>query len=86
MDPIINRDNELGPRVMGLMRVRTIPLLFGLGLVKNSDEVTLTIKDQQGKLKKINMKADCPVSARKLWMVCLGTGSAMMHLKKQALR
>ena len=51
IDPIINRDNDLGPKVMGLMRMRTIPLLFGLGLVKNPDEVTLTVKDLQGNIK-----------------------------------
>ncbi len=67
VDPIINRDNEIGPKILGLMRMRTIPLLFGLALVKSPDEITLTVKDGKGRIKKVNVKADCPVSTRSLW-------------------
>ncbi len=67
IDPIINRDNEVGPKVLGVMRMRTIPLLFGLGLVKSPDEIVLTVKDNTGNIKKVAMKADCPVSSRQLW-------------------
>lgn len=67
MDPIINRDNELGPRIMAPLRMRTLPLLYGLGLVKDPNEVTLTVKDEQGAIKKILIKADCPIATRRLW-------------------
>lgn len=67
MDPIINRDNAMAPKVMGLMRMRTIPLLHALGLVEKPSEVVLTIKDSSSNIKKISVKADCPIPSRKLW-------------------
>ena len=67
LDPIINRDNEIAPRIMGLFRMRTLPLLYGLGLIKNTDEVTITVKDPFGKTRKLKVAGDCPVPTRRLW-------------------
>jgi tetratricopeptide (TPR) repeat protein len=67
LDPILNRDNEMGPRISGIFRMRTIPLLFGLGLVKSPDKVELTVRDLQGKIRKLSIVADCPIPSRKLW-------------------
>ena len=67
LEPLVNRDNAQGPSVLGLMRIRTLPLLYGLGLIKNPGEVTLSVKQQTGKLVRINIKADCPIPSRKLW-------------------
>lgn len=67
MDPIINRDNEMGPKVMSLLRLRTLPLLFGLGLIEKPDRVMVTLKDEMGNTKTINIVADSPVPTRKLW-------------------
>jgi len=67
MDQILNRDNESGPKVMGVFRMRTLPLLYGLGLIKSPDQVTITIKDTSGNTRKVNIAADCPIPTRKLW-------------------
>ncbi len=65
--PILNRDNEMGPKVMGVFRMRTLPLLYGLGLIKSPDKVTITVKDTIGNTRKITIAADCPIPTRKLW-------------------
>jgi len=67
MEPILNRDNEQGPTVLGLMRIRTLPILYGLGLIKKPGEVSITVKSPDEKLRKVTIKADCPVASRKLW-------------------
>jgi len=67
MDPILNRDNECGPKVMGIFRMRTLPLLYGLGLIKSPDQVTITVKDTSRNTRKITISADSPIPTRKLW-------------------
>ncbi len=67
LDPIINRDNQRAALVMGLMRIRNLPLLHGLGLIHNPEHVALTIRDAQGKTRTVSLPADSGVPTRKLW-------------------
>jgi len=83
MDPILNRDNERGPKVMGLFRMRTLPLLYGLGLIKSPDQVTLTVKDTVGNIRKITVVADSPIPTRKLWDKLPATWTSYYAAKNQ---
>ena len=67
LDPILNRDNQRGPLVLGLMRIRNLPLLHGLGLIRDPEHVSLTIRDAQGKTRAVLLPADSGVPSRKLW-------------------
>jgi hypothetical protein len=67
LDPILNRDNEMGSKIMGLFRMRTLPLLYGLGLIDTPDSVTVTVKDTGGHLRKLRIAGACPIPTRRLW-------------------
>jgi hypothetical protein len=67
IDPLISRDNPNGPRVVGTMRLRNAPLLAALGLISRPDEMRLTVRDQEGKVRSVDLPADCPLSSRRLW-------------------
>jgi tetratricopeptide (TPR) repeat protein len=67
LNPLIGRDNEMAPKVMGPVRMRTLPLLHGLGLIPNADKVALTIVDRQGKVRVVTLPADCEIPSRRLW-------------------
>lgn len=67
LDTIINRDNERAPLVFGPMRMRTLPILHGLGLIPETDKVLLTVADNQGKVRAVTLAADCDISSRRLW-------------------
>ncbi|HEV7642752.1 MAG TPA: tetratricopeptide repeat protein [Pyrinomonadaceae bacterium] len=67
IDPILNRDNERGPRIMGLMRLRELPLMHALGIIPDPDKVSLTIRDMQGKIRTVELPGDSGVATRKLW-------------------
>src|SRR6185369_6940882 len=67
LDPIISRDNPRAPLVMGMMRIRNLPLLYGLGLIHDPEKVSLTIRDAQGKVRAVSLPADSGVPTRKLW-------------------
>src|SRR6185369_9991204 len=44
LDPLISRDNDLAAlKVMGLMRMRNLPLLHAVGLIPDADKVVLSI-------------------------------------------
>lgn len=67
IDPLISRDNDLAWRVMGLMRMRNPPLLHALGLIPESDKVSLSIIDREGKSRTVTLPADSRIPSRKLW-------------------
>lgn len=68
LDPLISRDNALAAiKVMGLMRMRNLPLLHALGLIPDPDKVSLTIKDRDGKTRTVTLPADARIPSRKLW-------------------
>lgn len=68
LDPLISRDNDLaGLKVMGLMRMRNLPLLRALGLIPDPDKVSLSIKDRKGTTRSVTLAADVAIPSRKLW-------------------
>lgn len=67
LDPLISRDNPGAPQVMGPMRMRNLPLMAGLGLIPDTKQVSLTVQDQDGKRRTVNLPADSNVPSRKLW-------------------
>jgi tetratricopeptide (TPR) repeat protein len=67
LDPLISRDNPAAPQVMGPMRMRNLPLLAGLGLIPDPRHVSLTVQDEDGKLRTVTLPADSNVPSRKLW-------------------
>lgn len=68
LDPLISRDNDpAGLKVMGLMRIRNLPLLNALGLIPDPDKVSLLIADQEGKTRTVTLPADAGIPSRKLW-------------------
>src|SRR6185295_15134101 len=68
LDPIISRDNKLSAlKVMGLMRMRNLPLLHALGLIPEPDKVSLSIIDREGKARSVTLPADARIPSRKIW-------------------
>jgi tetratricopeptide (TPR) repeat protein len=67
LDPIISRDNAAAPQVMGPMRMRNLPLLAALGLVPEPRQISLTVRDLNGKVRTITLPADSDIPSRKLW-------------------
>lgn len=67
LDPLIGRDNDVATMVMGAMRMRTLPLLHGLGLIPDAGKVSLTVVDRQGKKRTVILPADSEMPSRKLW-------------------
>jgi tetratricopeptide (TPR) repeat protein len=68
LDPLISRDNDLAAlKVMGLMRMRNLPLLHALGVIPDPDKVILTITDRDGKGRAVTLPADVRIPSRKLW-------------------
>lgn len=68
LDPLISRDNDLAAlKVMGLMRMRNLPLLHALGLIPEPDRVSLSIIDREGKTRTVTLAADARIPSRRLW-------------------
>ena len=67
LDPIISRDNENSPKVVGPMRMRNLPLLTALGLIPDPTQVAITVRDLGGNLRTVTLRADSDISSRKLW-------------------
>lgn len=68
LDPIISRDNALSAlKVMGLMRMRNLPLLHALGLIPEPDKVLLSIIDREGNSRTVTLRADARIPSRQLW-------------------
>jgi tetratricopeptide (TPR) repeat protein len=67
LDSLVQRDNEMGPKIMGLMLMRHPSLLHGLGLIPAADKVTLTVTDRQGKARTVTLAADSVTPSRRLW-------------------
>jgi tetratricopeptide (TPR) repeat protein len=67
LDPLIGRDNEMAPKVMGPVRMMNLPLLQGLGLISDPGQVLLTIRDRQGTIRTVPLEADSEIPARRLW-------------------
>ena len=58
LDPLTSRDNDFWPNQVGPYRMRTLPLLNGLGLIPEAGKVNLTIKDSQGKERVVTVSAN----------------------------
>ncbi|MBX7220375.1 MAG: hypothetical protein K1Y36_10555 [Blastocatellia bacterium] len=67
LDPLISRDNQMAPFVMGWMRMRNLPLLHALGLIPFPDRVTMTVRTVQGQVISVELPADSAIPSRKLW-------------------
>ena len=67
IDPLCHRDNQMSPRVLGLMRMRHPAILQGLGIIKDVKKVPLTIRDKQGKIREIELPTDSQMPSRRLW-------------------
>ncbi len=67
LDPVINRDNDMAPLVMGTMRLRSLWLLHGLGLIAGDEKVSLTVVDRQGTTRAVTLAADSNIPSRRLW-------------------
>lgn len=68
LDPIISRDNALSAlKVMGLMRMRNLPLMHALGLIPEPDKVSLSIIDREGNSRTVTLRADARIPSRQLW-------------------
>lgn len=57
LDPLTSRDNDFWPNQIGPYRMRSLPLLNGLGLIPEARKVNLTIKDLQGKERVVSVPA-----------------------------
>jgi tetratricopeptide (TPR) repeat protein len=55
LDPLISRDNEMWLKLMGPRFMCQPQLLNGLGLVKQDDRVTLTLRDNEGKEQQLTL-------------------------------
>ncbi len=49
LDPIISRDNSIWPKLIAPAHMRNPYVLYGLGLIRESDRVTMTTRDKAGK-------------------------------------
>jgi tetratricopeptide (TPR) repeat protein len=58
VDPLISRDNEMWPKLIGPGLLRNPQLLNGLGLIPEQDRVTLTLRGGDGKTREVTLKAD----------------------------
>ena len=58
LDPLMSRDNDFWPNQVGPYRMRSLPLLHGLGLIPDAGKVTLAIKDSQGKERVVTVEAN----------------------------
>ncbi len=58
LDPLMSRDNDFWPNQVGPYRMRSLPLLQGLGLIPDAGKVNLAIKDAQGKERVVMVAAN----------------------------
>ena len=58
LDPLMSRDNDFWPNQVGPYRMRSLPLLHGLGLIPDAGKVNLAIKDAQGKERVVTVAAN----------------------------
>ena len=58
LDPLTSRDNDFWPNQVGPYRMRSLPLLNGLGLIPESTKVALTLKEPGGKERAVTIEAD----------------------------
>ncbi|HET6670234.1 MAG TPA: tetratricopeptide repeat protein [Pyrinomonadaceae bacterium] len=58
LDPLMSRDNDFWPNQVGPYRMRSLPLLHGLGLIPDARKVNLAIKDAQGKERVVTVAAN----------------------------
>lgn len=58
LDPLMSRDNDFWPNQVGPYRMRSLPLLHGLGLIPDAGNVNLAIKDAQGKERVVMVAAN----------------------------
>ena len=58
LDPLMSRDNDFWPNQVGPYRMRSLPLLHGLGLIPDARKVNLAIKDLLGKERVVTVAAN----------------------------
>jgi tetratricopeptide (TPR) repeat protein len=58
LDPLISRDNEIWPSQVGPYRMRSLPLLYTLGLIADPQKVQLSIRDMEGKTRTVTLQTD----------------------------
>lgn len=58
LDPLTSRDNDFWPNQVMPYRMRSLPLLNGLGLIPEAGKVNLTIKDSQAKERVVSVSAN----------------------------
>jgi hypothetical protein len=58
LDPLTSRDNDFWPNQTSPYRMRSLPLLNGLGLIPEVRKVNLAIKDVQGKERVVTVAAN----------------------------
>lgn len=67
LDPIISQDNRMWPKLIAPGMMRNPFLLHGLGLVRESDRVALTIRDASGKERTVTLAGNAG-AADETWM------------------
>lgn len=58
LDPLTSRDNDLWPNQVSPYRMRSLPLLNGLGLIPDTTKVSLAIKDTRGNERTVTIEAN----------------------------
>jgi tetratricopeptide (TPR) repeat protein len=58
LDPVISRDNDMWVRLVGPGLMRYPQVLNGLGLIPRDDELALTLCGDDGKERRVTLKAD----------------------------
>jgi tetratricopeptide (TPR) repeat protein len=58
LDPLIYRDNEMWVKTKAPYLMRHLPLLHGLGLIPDSEKVTLQLREMNGQTRSVEIAAD----------------------------
>lgn len=67
LDPTISRDNDIWIRQVAPYRMRNLPILHALGLIPDSQQVMLAVRDFKGQMREIRVIADTTES--NIWNV-----------------
>jgi len=58
LDPLISRDNEIWVKQRAPYLMRSLPLLYGLGLIPAEEKVTLQLREMSGQTRSVEIAAD----------------------------
>jgi tetratricopeptide (TPR) repeat protein len=87
LDPLISRDNDMGPKNIAPGLMRNLLLLNGAGLIPDQEKCAFTIRDATGQTRTVTLPANAAIQPADNWVTVTQklTAPAPLYLKNRRL-